>query len=1251
MRSEIHPGGDMHLQTLIVNGFKSFPEAKIDFPRGITAVVGPNGTGKSNIVDAILWALGEQSPKTLRSERMEDVIFNGTEVRKPISMVEVSLVLEGVTSQELEAISALGDDIGQTSEIMITRRLYRDGESEYSLNKVPCRLKDIRSLLWASRAGTKGHSVIEQGNIDQLLNASPQERREFIEETAGIIRYKKQKAEALRKLDSTEQNLLRVRDILNEVRRQLRSLDRQAKQARNYQTLQTEAKDLEIQLLKWDYRTLVENQHDIEKELEQSEAQELHRLGEESRLIAEQEEAKLSLSSIGELVTQMREQLRDIEHQMAQALTSIEVERNRIEQFEQQHEQAMNERARLVEDAQQAHALMDGIQERVAQIQGEMEGLTHSLVDFEQQATECEKRRHSTIEGLDRLRQILLDLTVEKTNGENRLKSISEARQGLTKRLERLVFEQEEAEAQQLRLTAEGQEFRLRGVAFQETIQQIRTKRGEAEDARAGEESRLREIEARLVDDQTKLAATESELRALQTVIHEEFGYGPTGEVEESSVRGACREIQEAFAERMEVSEQVEKAIEAALGDRINAWVVNNPQEAISAITTFKEQSLGRGTFLALQLPGAFNEFEQSWWLALKDEPGIRGKALDFLQVPEGLQLAATAFLHQAVIVETLDAAMKIMERHEWFHGQGPILVTLEGETVSPYGVITGGSIGDSGGILRRRREIVRLKAKTKDLIQIIEDNQRTRDVLSGTLKSTLDQIQVFQASLQETEAELITVQKEEGLREQALQELSRRIETIRLEHVSEEAEEARLAEEHAGVRDRLASLEVEYAEQNHILATTSESLDLIDRQLKELNAQITDARMSLNTLQTQLTHEQGNLNRVGEEAELRTTRIQELDQKLEELFLQTRQSQDERLRNETIFEELEERKGAVEIQLKALEEQYAQVLEKDKALDRQLAEAREALSESLKARGAIDVRLAEVRTNLNNVVTTLSGTYEVSVESLQEERLEPRNAEGSESQDQSKPIGTPDDWREQLQTVRNRLERMGPINLAAIDEHHELEERYQFLVSQEEDLTKSIQSLQEIIQRLNQTTSRLFTDTFHALQEKFNEVFTALFAGGRAELLLVEQHEGEEDPGKFKQDPGVEIVAQPPGKRLKNLAMLSGGEKTLTVLALLFSSFLIRPSPFCVLDEVDAPLDEANVARFSQFLTQMAERSQFIIITHNKRTMEIADSLFGVTMEEPGISKMVSVRLNEVETASDLRRRISDLKFQISKI
>ena len=1225
----------MNLQKLIVNGFKSFPEAKIEFPRGITAVVGPNGTGKSNIVDAILWSLGEQSPKTLRSERMEDVIFNGTEMRKPIGMVEVSLVLEGVTSQELEAVSALGEELGQSSEIMITRRLFRDGESEYYLNKVPCRLKDIRSLVWASRAGTKGHSVIEQGNIDQLLSASPNERREFIEETAGIIRYKKQKAEALRKLDSTEQNLLRVRDILNEVRRQLRSLDRQAKQAQNYQTLQAEAKTLEIQILSWDYQSLFETKRQIEKDLEQSEAQELIRLGEESRLIAEQEEAKLSLSSVGESVTKLREQVREIENQMAQALTSIEVERNRLEQFEQQHEQAMNERVRLMEEAQQAKNLIEKVQERLGGIRSEMESVTGSLAGFEQQAEDCGTRRSTTIEEVDRLRQTLMDLTLEKTNRENRLKSIAETRQALAKRLERLSLEQEEAQTQHHRLSTEAEDFRRRGAALQETLEHIREKREKAEETQAIEEQQFREIESRLVDKQKQLAGTESELRALETIIHEELGYGPAGEIEEASARGACREIKEAFAERMEVSEEVERAIEAALGDRIKSWVVDHPRDAIQAISTFKEQGLGRGTFLPLQLPGFGEESAEAEWPDIQEESGMQGPALSFVEVPAELKVATNSFLRHVFIVNNIDAALKTMERHEWFQGRGPTLVTLDGEIVYSNGVITGGSTGDTVGILRRRREIVRLKGLAEEYTHIIEESQRKRDSHSTNLQELRIQVQELNVSVQETEAQLVELKKEEGMREQALPELSRRVETIRLEQVSEESEDARLLEETTGIGDRLTNLEAEFVEQNRLLHTTTENLGQIDFDIKELNAQITEARMTLNTLQTRQTHEEGNLNRLKEEGDSRNTRLQELDQKLEELSLQTRQSQEERLRNETLFKDLEKRKESKETELRNGEDEYNEVLEKTKVLDRQLSEAREALATSLKARGAIEVRLAEVRTNLTNVESTLTGTYEVSLDSLMENGPLKPSTEDFDDRDQKPSAGSPEDWREQLQTLRKKLERMGPINLAAIEEHQELEERYQFLVNQEEDLTTSIQSLQDIIQRLNQTTSQLFSETFKALQEKFNEIFTVLFAGGRAELILVEPEESEEDSGKFKSEPGVEIVAQPPGKRLKNLAMLSGGEKTLTVLALLFSSFLIKPSPFCVLDEVDAPLDEANVARFSQFLTQMAERSQFIIITHNKRTMEVADSLFGVTMEEPGVSKMVSVRINEMETVS----------------
>ncbi|GJL65459.1 MAG: chromosome partition protein Smc [Nitrospirales bacterium] len=1223
----------MHLQTLIVEGFKSFAEAKIEFPQGVTAIVGPNGTGKSNIVDALLWSLGEQSPKSLRTEKMEDVIFNGTEVRKPMGMAEVSTIFGGVTEQELEALSALGDALAQSTEIMITRRLYRDGDSEYSINKIPCRLKDIRSLLWASRAGTKGHTVIEQGNIDQLLSASPLERREFIEETAGIIRYKKQKAEALRKLDSTEQNLFRVRDILAEVQRQLRSLERQARQARNYQELKSEAKNLEIQLLQWEYRQLRERQRGIDLELEESETQELAQISEEKRLLAEQEVIKLDLAKTGESVTLSREQLREVEQAMGHSLTSIEVLRNQLEHYEEQHEQAMNERTRVKEEADQSQGLAEAITERIAHVEGQIESLEQSVIDGEEQQSALLEKRSATSEELDRLRTTLLDLTVKKTNTENRLESFDERRSGLARRLERLLLECAEAEAQQTRLSSEGDELRQQREALAETLEQLCAKRGESEQSVQSLSASQKALDGRLLEGRTSIAGIESELRALRAVLHEEFGYSATGEIEETSIRGACREVKEVFAERMVVEEHAEKAIEAALGDRINAWVVESPEDAVRAITTLKNQSLGRGSFLPVHLVASRTRDEAGWQQTLEDETAIRGSAISFVRTPEELQRATTLFLENVYVVESLEAGLQIMEKHQWFEGRGPLLVTADGETIHPSGVMTGGVVGESGGVLRRRGEILRLEAKAVELGTSLEQDQADRNTVAHDLELTQSQLQGLHQSIRETEVRLMSLQKEEGVRASALPEVIRRLETIRHEQQSEESEVTKLQEESALLQEQLTQLEATRVEREQELAHVSEDFAGVEDNVRALQAVMTETQMSLRTFQAQRTHEQSDLARLQQEEVARSTKLQQLDQQLEQLFLQTRQSRDERVRLEEMFEKAQDKKDGIERTLTEFQDQYNQVLEQTRLFDRQVADIREKLAETLKVRSGIEVRLAEVRTKLTTVEDTLTETYSLSLEALNVPVSTDSQLDEGEVEPESLPENSSELWKEQLETIRGKLGRMGPINLAAIEEHQELQERCEFLTTQEADLTTSIQSLQEIIQRLNQTTNKLFAETFKSIQEKFNEVFTALFAGGRAELVLVEPEEEEGDTKR--RDAGVDIIAQPPGKRLKNLSMLSGGEKTMTVLALLFASFLIKPSPFCVLDEVDAPLDEANVGRFGQFLTQMAERSQFLIVTHNKRTMEVADSLFGVTMEQPGISKLVSVRLNELQDVS----------------
>lgn len=1222
----------MYLRTLVVNGFKSFAEAKIDFPNGITAVVGPNGTGKSNIVDAILWAMGEQSVKSLRGERMEDVIFNGTEQRKPMGMVEASLIFSEVTPRELEPVSALLEGLDQATDVMITRRLYREGDSEYYFNKIPCRLKDIRGFLWNARAGTRGQSVIEQGNIEQLLSASPQERREFIEGTAGIIRYKKQKAEALRKLQSTENNLLRVRDILGEVRNQLRTLNRQAKQAEEYQALLREARELEVRLLTSDFHRFFQEQCLFEKELHESESQEMSCLAEEARLVAEQQQIQLELASTSETLKETQDRFRDIEQRMSQAFTAIQIECNRLEQYEQQHEQVMEERTRLNGEGQEATGSLELVRDRLAQIRCEIEILSVTLEEGEGNLADLVVRRRETGEKVDKGREAILALAVEKTNLENRLQSIAEGQSSRVRRIERLAAEFTQSQTDQTKLQAEGETLRQQRSTLECQLEGLRNNQERLEVRLQSQRETREELDGKILELQTQAAGSESELRALQSVFREELGYGHRGEGDEASIRVTCSSIQEALAERMEVPEEVEKAIEAAMGERLQAWIVQSAQEAEMAIEQFRQQEWGKSSFIPLDIPREGNDVPAEWWGVLQHDTEVRGLAVDFVQVPDYLRRVVSALLGNTVIVKSLSGALNVMASHSWFQGNGPLLVTLSGELVSSSGVISGGSGGEAGGLLRRRREILTLEEKLKTLAMELEEAKANRKMLIHEIEHVSRQLEEATLSIREIEFHMLTIQKEVFSKEQTLPELLRRLDVLQQDRLTEEAEWGRLQVEEVEVRTRLEHLNQTRAQEDEALRQLLDSLNALDRERQDLSENLNDTRMSYQTLKTQWDHEQGNVERIEREEENRKTRIQQIDRQLEHLFLQSRKSQEERLKNEGLVEELDLQKESIGGTLLELQNCHAGLMEGIKRLDGLIGRTREALSRIFKSRVPIEGRLAEVRTKLHAVQETLTMTYEISTEDLKSSQDAENNPEVLKDGEQPSADEGPDQWREQLQGIRKRLERIGPINLAAIEEHAQLEERYQFLLAQEEDLAGSIQSLQEIIQRLNQTTNKLFAETFKELQVKFNEVFSALFAGGRAELILVEDSQEGQESETPHLEPGVEIVAQPPGKRLKNLSMLSGGEKTMTVLALLFASFLIRPSPFCVLDEVDAPLDEINIVRFGQFLRQMADRSQFIVITHNKRTMEIANSLFGVTMEDPGVSKLITVRLHELE-------------------
>ena len=1215
----------MHLKSLELTGFKSFAEAKIEFPSGVTSVVGPNGTGKSNVVDAMLWVLGEQSAKTLRSEKMEDVIFNGTEMRKPLGMAEVSLVMAGIDEERLKGVPALPHQLSEFHEVMITRRLYRNGDSEYLINKTPCRLKDVRALFLDSRAGTKGHTIIEQGRIEQILNATPQDRRELIEETAGIVRYKKQKAEALRKLDSTQQNLLRVKDIITEVRRQLNSLERQARQARSYQHLQEEAKALEVRLLAQECRALLAERTSVEAGLSAVEAQEAALLTDQGKLEGELETIKIGLMSGGDAVSRIRHDLGEVEQQQSQALTAMEVEKGRLALYDQQRINGQDELARLMADADRTATAVHALRTRLSADETELQERTRACAEVEEQAKALAARRAAGVTEEEQARQALIAVTVQTTRAENALASLTVQEEQALRRIDRLGQELADIEIQHADAMERCLGATTGRVEHERTVQDLRLEvQTRTEETRRVEEQ-VRDIEGVIRQQQDTLTTVESRFKALQGVLREEMGYGREGEEEGTSLRAACAGVNESVAEWLIVPPGLERAVEAVLGERLHAWLINKPADARRAIDFLNHQGLGRGAFIPAHPRYRQSSQAEDWWPALNGQSGVLGRAVDLLRAETESQDVVVCLFDGVVVVNSLDVAVEQWGRGLWSAPDGPTLVTIDGEVLDSAGVITGGTAGSTGGLLLRRREVQRLEEERGSVSHSLHEHREQLTTLLAQAQAGREAVQQLEQAIRQADMQILGLAKDESAFRRTVDELAHRLETIRTERRIQEEERVRSQQDLEETRIELLRQTEEKTNREAALTALQQSLRAYEGETLDLQHCVTESHLALAAVRARLEHGHADLNRLGREQEDITARMAMLTQQLGTLADSAEHSRVERERSERLFGELDERALHIRRDLQAAQEQYDCDLQAVQALDCQLASIRQALTACRETRLGIEVRRAELTTQLSVRESTLMGTYQLSLEATLAQ--EPESAADTGQSDQL-PL------RDQLQKIRDRLERLGPTNLAAIDEHRELEERYRFLTTQEEDLSKSVASLKEIIARINHTTKEMFLDTFNELQQKFIEVFARFFPGGRAELVLVDPQPDPEGAATGAEEPGVDIAAQPPGKRLKSITMLSGGEKTLTAMALIFASFLIRPTPFCILDEIDAPLDEENIGRFTTVLRELSSAAQFIVITHNKRTMSIADSLFGVTMEEPGVSKLISVRLADLQPA-----------------
>lgn len=1197
----------MLLKKLELLGFKSFCEkTNIQFQPGVTAIVGPNGCGKSNIADAILWVLGEQSAKTLRGEKMEDIIFNGTENRKSLGLSEVNLTLGDIATGQLSG------DFSEYQEITITRRLYRSGESDYLINKIPCRLKDIRDLLIDTGAGAKGHTIIEQGKVDEILNSSPARRREIIEETAGISKYKIRRNEALRKLDSTQQNLLRVRDIMTEVKKQMNSLDRQARKAERYQTVYKEMRQLELALSVYEGKVMESSAGEIKKDLSDYETRVIGLQTKLTQTDLEIEQLRIQIiekeTELNRLIQSINEKEGDLQKREGR-ITLLETQ---IAEWKEQVGQAREEKGRY-------QANFEELESKKDELQNEETSLKHLLAEKENLLKEKEIEDQSLFEKLNQHRQEydathsnLTRLITDVGAISARLATQSSRREEVQKRLERVAQECEEVheyylqskslEEEEFKKTAQVSETFDEKILFQmkvdEEIKSLQIELHQTSEAFSVKKEALHSTRARLdslVDLQKNRAGYLQGIKALL----------------KAKERGELStDFAGSLADFIEVQPRFEKAIESVLSERLQGILVNSPEESSSLIQYLKEKGLGKGLFilkdpLCQDVP-AWNETDEN----------VFGSAMDQVTANPGYEKVVESLLKQVIIVKDMGAACRF-----WEEKRGACtFVTLDGEVFDSPGIIRGGSRENEGeGLLQRQREI---KERQNEVDQLKEEILRLEEKmlqLQGAVSALTDQRKALDSSLHQLEIEKATQSKQIekhkhdyerfALREsqlqqelekggEALSQIEKEYQLLQEENLSKQESKSQLEEKITGLKQAL-----------------QESMG----EKEQAGARLTEIKIEVNTLRSQVNHLASNLKG------LETSQYETLSKisLKEDICINLETKEKTALQEKEIILQAISEGHSVLVQLKSgkshLVEEHGEFAGVLRTKEDGFRLNRKEIDETLKRKNELDLKWTEIRLKTEHLDQFIQTHYQKSLVEAMEGEYPPLEFEQA---------------RRSLLELKEKIEQIGPVNMTAIDEFKELDERYKFLSSQEGDLTQSLESLQEAIQKINKTTRTLFNETFVTLNEKFMEVFVSFFEGGKAEMVLLDEGNPFES--------GVDIIVQPPGKKVRNVSMLSGGEKALTAIALLFASFLIHPSPFCILDEIDAPLDEENIRRFTAVLRKMTKHSQFIVITHNKRTMEMADILYGVTQEEPGISKLISVRMNQSEQAGELEPAVS---------
>ncbi|SDW28431.1 chromosome segregation protein SMC [Paenibacillus sp. CF384] len=1189
----------MFLKRIELAGFKSFADkTELEFVRGITAVVGPNGSGKSNISDSIRWVLGEQSAKSLRGGKMEDIIFAGSDARKAVNFGEVSLTLDN-------SDNALPLDF---NEVTVTRRVHRSGDSEYLINKQSCRLKDITELFMDTGIGKEAYSIIGQGRIEEILSTRSEDRRGIFEEASGIVKYKSRKREAQKKLEETETNLLRIHDLVTELEDQVEPLRVQSEKAKQFKLLREQLKQTEISMYVHNIETVHHSWSDSNARMSKLQEEQLSLSTVVSKHDAVLEKDRFKLRELEEALDRLHESMLQYseEYEKCEGYGEVLKERKRnLEQNRTQLEATIATQNERIGALTKEEAEFRG---KAASLENELNSIRFKLAEEEAQLLGTSASASGDAE--ESLKGELLDVLSTMAQLRNEIRYALQQEEALQRRMERLGDEHSKWQEQHERVSARRMELKQRLEATLAEINKVRNRYiTEAEHLQNGQKL-LEEAQSAVRKWEQKLEALTSRRDTMKEMQDDLDGFMQgVKEILKASRRtsGGVEGVHGAVAELIRVPEKVELAIETALGGALQHVVMNDERSARAAIAFLKQRQLGRATFLPLDVIRGRHIPEHDK-RTISGMDGFVGVAAELISCDAKYAHIAESLLGNVLVSETLEHANRIAAKCQYRFR----VVTLEGDVVNAGGSMTGGSIQKKGAnLLGRQRQIeqldqeirstdgqlVNLRDKISDLRkeQSIR-NQNVDDLREQGEKQRIEE-QHIRAELQQLDNEKRHLDEQAQLfqadsaghksEKQQISQSAQDAET-RLEVLTKE--EARLQEEIRSAEDRRKAGESAKEQLQDQLTDLKIALAKTDQEKMSFEDQATRVRSDIGRAKQELAGLREMLQRQEEEAEQHLTESVKQVEQLNALKLKkdgcSEQTDLKRAQRAELTRDLEQGESETKeqrAQLRSIEDQLRQ----------------------------IEIAANRLDVELDNLLRKLSEEYELSYELAKERYPVPEDVQAAQNE---------------VRDLKRRISSLGEVSLGAIDEYERVKERYTFLDDQKNDLIEAKTTLYQVIREMDEEMSKRFRTTFEAIRGHFVVVFSKLFGGGRADLIMV-------DPERVL-DSGIDIVAQPPGKKLQNLQLLSGGERALTAIALLFAILQVKPVPFCVLDEVEAALDEANVARFAQYLREFSELTQFIVVTHRKGTMEEADVLYGVTMEEGGVSKLVSVRLEDEDEA-----------------